>query len=179
MPSGTFTVRRLTSTEEVLAEKAASLGWRPGALDHESFFAADKTGFFVGELDGQTISCISMVKYSHDYAFGGNFIVDEPYRGCGYGLQTYKAAVATLPEGCNFAADSVEKRELTYERFGLKGTWKEQRFDVVSSKAAFSLSRIQECPTVKIQPASEVAFHDILEYDTSIHVFGRQLFLEK
>ena len=120
-----------------------------------------------------------MVKYSHDYAFGGNFIADEPYRGSGYELQTYKAAVATLPEGCNLAADSVEKRELTYERFGLKGTWKEQRFDVVASKAAFSLSRIQECPTVKIQPASEVAFHDILEYDTSIHVFGRQLFLEK
>ena len=98
MTSGTFTVRRLTSVEEVrqlIAEKAASQGWRPGALDHESFLAADKTGFFVGELDGQTISCISMVKYSHDYAFGRYFIVDEPYRGSGYGLQTYKAAVAT------------------------------------------------------------------------------------
>ena len=182
MTSGKFTVRRLTSAEEVrqlIVEKAASLGRRPGALDHESFFAADKTGFFVGELDGQAISSISIVKYSDDYAFGGHFIVDEPYRGRGYGLQTYKAAVATLPEGCNLAADSVEKRECTYERIGLKGAWREQRFDFVASKAALSLSGIQECPTIKIQPASEVAFRDILEYDTSVHAFGRQLFLEK
>ena len=66
-----------------------------------------------------------------------------------------------------------------YERSGFKGAWREQRFDFVASKTAFSLSGIQECPTVKVQPASEVAFHDILEYDTSIHVYGRQLFLEK
>ena len=55
-----------------------------------------------------------MVKYSHDYAFGRYFIVDEPYWGSGYGLQTYKAAVATLPEGCNLALDSVEEREPIY-----------------------------------------------------------------
>ena len=44
-------VRRLTTPEEVrqiICERAAANGSRPGALDHISFFAADETGFFVG-----------------------------------------------------------------------------------------------------------------------------------
>ena len=48
MASERFIVRRLSTPEEVrdiICERAAAEGWRPGALDHVSFFAADETGF--------------------------------------------------------------------------------------------------------------------------------------
>ena len=67
-------VRRLKSPEEVqriIIERAAVSGRRPGALGHVSFFAADETGFFVGELNGEPISCMSLVKYTENYAFLG------------------------------------------------------------------------------------------------------------
>ena len=79
-------------------------------MDHESFFAADKTGFFVGELDGQVVGCMSAVKYSTDYAFIGHYIVDEPYRGKGYGLAITDAVLASLPDGCNIGANSIEEK---------------------------------------------------------------------
>ena len=65
-----FIVRQLLSPAElrqIFLLRAASLGRRPGALDHESFFAADPTGFYAGVLDGRVISCLSAVKYSKDF----------------------------------------------------------------------------------------------------------------
>ena len=180
--SENFSVRRLTSPEEVrhiISERAAINGYRPGALDHVSYFAADKTGFFVGELDGKPISCISVVKFTDDNAFVGNYAVDEPYRGKGYGLLTFKAATESLNEGCNIGGNSTEGNVKRYEIGGYKRAWRQQRFNFVASKAVFVLSGLRLPPAVKIQPASEVKFHDILTYDTSVHLFSRQSFLEK
>ena len=177
-----FVVRRLKSPEEVqrtMIERAAVSGRRPGALDHVSFFAADETGFFVGELNGEPISCMSVVKYTENYAFLGNYKVDERYRGRGYGLPTWKAAMASIKEDYNTAADAVEEMVPKYQRVGLQPKWYEQRFDLVASQAALALSRTQCSPAVMIQPACEVDFNDLLMFDTNVHVFPRQAFLEK
>ena len=103
-------MRRLQTTDEVaiLIAKAAALGWKPGALDHVSYFAADNTGFFVGELNGKVVSSMSAVKYSDKSAFLGHFIVDKPYRGTPYAKATRLAALASLPEGCNIAWDVLK-----------------------------------------------------------------------
>ena len=57
--------------------------------------------------------------------------------------------------------------------------WYVQRFDLVASQVGITLSDIQSPPAVMIQPACEVDFNDLLEYDTHVHVFPRQAFLEK
>ena len=77
-----FVVRRLETTTEIqkeFCERALVLGWRPGALDHVSFFAADPTGFYVGELEGKTICCASFVKYIPNFTMMGSYVVDKPY----------------------------------------------------------------------------------------------------
>ena len=180
--SESFVVRRLKSPEEVrhiIIERAAANGWRPGALDHVSFFAADETGFFVGELNGKPISCVSVVKHAENYAFLGNYKVDEPYRGRGYGILTWKAAVASINKDYNMGGHGIEGKVPMYKRVGFHPKWCVQRFDLVASQAAFTLSRTQSPPAVMIQPACEVDFNDLLEYDTHVHVFPRQAFLEK
>ena len=175
-------VRKLKTPEEVrqiICERAAANGRKPGALDHISFFAADETGFFVGELDGKPISCVSVVKYAQNFAFIANYRVDNPYRARGYGLLMWKFAMASINEGYNVAGDAAEEKVPMYLKFGHKPKWCVQRFDFVASQAAFALSGVQTPSSVMIQPASEVDFHDLLEYDTHIHVFPRQFFLEK
>ena len=100
--------------------KAVKVGWKPGALDHVSFFQADESGFYAGELDGKVISCISVVKYSKDYAFVGQYIVDKAYRGKGYGLATWNYSFQSVPEGCNCALDTEEEMTHKYGRHGFK-----------------------------------------------------------
>ena len=132
--SESFVVRRLKSPEEVqhlLIERTAANGWRPGALDHVSFFAADETGFFVGELNGEPISCMSVVKYTENYASLGNYRVDEQYRGRGYGILTWKAAMSSINEDCNTAAYVAAEKVPMFQRVGLQSKWYEQHFDLV------------------------------------------------
>ena len=66
-------------------------------------------GFFVGELNREPISCMSVVKHTEKFAFLGHFIVDEPYRGRGYGVLTWKAALASINESYNTAGDLTEE----------------------------------------------------------------------
>lgn len=177
-----FTVRRLRSAEEVaeITSKAAKLGWKPGALDHVSYFAADNTGFFVGELNGRVISCISAVKYSEDFAFVGQFIVDEPYRGWGYGLATWKTAITSLPEGCNIGGDAIEHKLRVYKRLlDVKPYWRNKHVIISAEQGSLALEGVSSDPATVIRPVSEVSFSDILEYDTSVGVYPRPAFLEK
>ena len=182
MASEKFTVRRLATAEEV-RENMSKRVPRPGALDHVSFFAADERGFFVGELDGKLISCLSIVRYTNNYAFLGHYKVDKPYQEKGYGLQTWKAAfaMANIHEGCNWSGDAIEEKENIYIKFTVpaKRAWYDQRVDFVASQALCNLSGINLPPSVKIQPVCQVEFQDLVEYDTSVHVFPRQAFLEK
>ena len=183
MSSDVFTVRRLRSADEVgavISRRAAEMGWKPGALDHISYFAADETGFFVGERSGVVISCMSAVKYSDKYAFLGNYIVDEPYRGKGYGISLCTKILASLAEGCNSAADGVENMSPKYKgRYSYKSAWKNRRVNISASAGSLSLESISSLERVKIQPASKLQFGKLLDYDTSVHVYARSSFLEK
>ena len=89
-------VRRMAESELNLAlEWAAAEGWNPGLHDAECFYAADPEGFFLGEFaDGEPIGCVSAVAYDKHYGFLGFYIVKPQYRGRGFGLQLWDAAMA-------------------------------------------------------------------------------------
>ena len=174
-----FRVRRVRSSEEIAAvfiPKEVELGWRPGGLDHESFFAADKSGFFVGELDGKPISCISVVKHCKHYAFFGQYIVDKPYRGKGYGLATWKFSLSSLPDGCNCALDAAEEMIPMYGRYGFKPDLAIQR--TILKASLEQLNRFSPS-SVEIQPSARVPFGELLDYDTRVRFYQRSSFLQK
>ena len=175
-----YAVRRVGTPQEVrdiIIEKAKTEGWRPGSFDHVSYFAADNNGFFVGELDRELISCISAVKYSSNF---GSYIVDKKYRGKGYGLQTWKVALASLSESCNMGGDAVVENLPLYRRFGLEPYWEEQRFQFVASEVSKALANFNVTDkTIEIIPPSQQVFYNLLKYDTEINVFSAAFFLEK
>ena len=75
-PLGDFHIRLMRRDELAFAiELAAREGWNPGLHDAECFFEADPGGFFIGELTGQPIGCISAVSYGEYYGFVGLYFV--------------------------------------------------------------------------------------------------------
>ncbi|WP_328535956.1 GNAT family N-acetyltransferase [Streptomyces sp. NBC_00344] len=78
----------------VISGWAHDEGWNPGLRDEESFFAQDPAGFFLGRLDGEPVSAVSMVNYGDHYAFLGCYLVRPDLRGRGYGMTTWKAGLA-------------------------------------------------------------------------------------
>ncbi|NDZ83746.1 MULTISPECIES: GNAT family N-acetyltransferase [unclassified Streptomyces] len=78
----------------VISGWAHDEGWNPGISDGRSFFAQDPEGFFLGRLDGEPVSAVSVVNYGARYAFLGCYLVRPDLRGRGHGLATWQAAQA-------------------------------------------------------------------------------------
>ena len=95
-----------------------------------AFLIPIPTGYFAGILDGEMVSSISAVSYGKDFGFIGFYIVKPGYRGQGYGLAVWKAAMRYLGNR-TIGLDGVLAEEKTYEKSGFKTIYHNIRFEGV------------------------------------------------
>ena len=107
---------------------AADEGWNPGWHDAACFHAADPDGFLVGELDGDPVATISVVKYGAASAFLGLYIVRPPFRGRGHGWALWQAGMATL-KGRIVGLDGVVAQQDNYRKSGFALAWNNRRLE--------------------------------------------------
>jgi len=79
-------VKSLKEVEDIHIENAKIEGWGPAPYDATVFYNLDKQGFYIGELNGKPITCISVVNWSDTYSFVGFYVCQKDFRGKGYGL---------------------------------------------------------------------------------------------
>jgi hypothetical protein len=162
-----FIVRRMRPDEvEVIQTWAAAEGWNPGLHTGPCFFATDRGGFFIGELDGQPVSCISCVAYDSSFGFVGLYIVQPEFRGRGYGLRTWRAGMAHLGTR-NVGLDGVLAQQSDYERSGFAVAHQHIRYQGEGGGRAPS----------GIVRLSAVPFEDVLAYDRGCFPAPRPAFL--
>ncbi|MFJ9562389.1 GNAT family N-acetyltransferase [Streptomyces fuscichromogenes] len=106
---------------------AADEGWNPGNHDVAAFFAQDPEGFFVGRIDGEPVSAISVVDYDADYAFLGWYLVRPDLRGQGHGLTTWKTALAHAGSR-TVGLDGVVAEQDNYRQSGFELAYRTARF---------------------------------------------------
>jgi len=70
-----------------VAEEVHAVGWRTGLDDIAIHVAFSDPGLYIAKLDDTPVGCICFRKYSSSYYTAGYYIVNEKYRGKGYGLQ--------------------------------------------------------------------------------------------
>ncbi len=147
---------------------AKNEGWNPGVHDAAAFYQTDPTGFLAGKYNDQIIATISAVKYGNDFGFIGLYIVKEAFRGKGFGLKLWEAAIASL-SGRNIGLDGVLAQQDNYKKSGFKLAHRNIRFAGKSVKSTL--------PTRAI--ASEhIAFKDIAAYDSQFFPAERNAFLK-
>jgi ribosomal protein S18 acetylase RimI-like enzyme len=113
-------VRKMAEADLALAlEWAAAEGWNPGLHDAHCFYAADPQGFFVGELDGAPVGCVSAVRYGSGFGFLGLYIVKAEHRGQGFGLELWRAALDHLG-GRVIGLDGVVAQQENYRKSGFR-----------------------------------------------------------
>lgn len=96
---------------------AETEGWDPGQRDADAFWAADPRGFWVGEVDGDVVATLSLVRHSSTFGFVGFYIVRPELRGEGHGLALWQAVVDASPLE-TVALDGVIAQQGAYERSG-------------------------------------------------------------
>jgi hypothetical protein len=162
-----FIVRAMRPEEvEMIRTWATAEDWNPGLHTGPCFFATDPRGFFVGELEGRPISCISCVAYDASFGFLGLYIVQSEFRGQGYGLQTWRAGMAHLGTR-NVGLDGVLAQQRNYERSG---------FAVAHHHLRYQGEGGGPSPTGIVR-LSAVPFEEVLAYDRGCFPAPRPMFL--
>ena len=170
MPSSPYQIRPMNRNEITLAiDWAAAEGWNPSDHDADAFYLAAPNGFLVGLVDEKPIACISAVKYSPQFGFIGFYIVHPDYRGQGYGIQIWKAALEQLA-GCNVGLDGVVAQQENYRQSGFTLAYRNIRYEGIQQQAPSS--------AISIHDVSALPFELIDQYDQSLFPAPRPSFLK-
>lgn len=92
-------------------------GWDPGLADAQVYFGQDPRAFYLGLLDGNPVSAVSVVNYGPRVAFLGNYLVEPEHRGRGIGLATWRVAVRHAGDRA-IGLEAVPNQVPTYRRAG-------------------------------------------------------------
>lgn len=152
----------------VISGWAADEGWNPGLCDGPAFFAQDPEGFFLGRIDGEPVSAISVVNYGDDYAFLGCYLVRPDLRGRGHGLTTWKTALAHAGTR-TIGLDGVVAQQDNYRRSGFELAHRTVRF-------SGSAPAVAEPPT-DVRAVVDADLADLTAYDSACHPADRPRFL--
>jgi GNAT superfamily N-acetyltransferase len=166
MPS--LFIRPMTRAELDLGiEWAAQEGWNPGLHDADTFHAADPDGFLGAWLGGEPVGMVSAVHYGAGFGFLGFYIVRQPFRGHGHGMELWKAAMQRF-NGRVVGLDGVVAQQDNYRQSGFELAWKNVRFEgTVHAHAPSGAS---------VVPLHDVALQDVLDYDAAFFADDRRTF---
>jgi ribosomal protein S18 acetylase RimI-like enzyme len=169
--SDKYTIRLMTKEEvmSIAIKWAAKEGWNPGLYDAQCFYNTDTNGFLLGLLNDKPIACISAIAYDNDFGFLGFYIVKQKYRGKGYGLRIWNAAIDYLKTQ-NIGLDGVFAQQSNYRKSGFGYAYRNIRYEGLSEKTNNVFTDIVNL--------SQVSFADMLQYDTKFFPVGRPAFLK-
>ncbi len=160
-------VRRMTPDDLALAvEWAAAEGWNPGLNDAECFYHADPNGFFMAELDGTPVGCISAVAYDESFGFVGFYITIPKMRRYGTGMALLHAAKNYMGDR-TIGADGVLNMVDKYLQIGFCPAHKNARYQGVGVARASSL----------VDPVN-LSFTELEAYDRRFFTAPRSRFLK-
>ncbi|MBD2568618.1 GNAT family N-acetyltransferase [Anabaena lutea] len=169
MNTDTLKIRPMSRLEVDLAITWAKIeGWNPGIYDAESFYQTDPQGFLLGELNGEPIGCISAVAYDQNFGFLGFYIVKPEYRGQGFGIKLWQAAMDYLGNNRNIGLDGVIAQQENYKKSGFHIAYKHLRYQGMGSGVVSS----------DIVPLKTVPFQELVAYDRQFFPSLRSQFLE-
>ena len=151
-------------------------GWNPGLSDATPFWHSDPEGFIGGFIDNRLVACISAVRYGNQFGFMGFYIVDAPYRGCGYGLRVWQAALEHLSGVPCIGLDGVVAQQDNYRRSGFFYAHRNMRYE---STLPFTASGIRLAADERLVPVANIPRDVLIDFDAQYFPAPRQVFLHE
>jgi len=174
-----YEIRVMTTDEiSVAVAWAEEEGWNPGPYDAGCYAEADRNGFLVGLLNGEPIASISAIKYDETFGFIGFYIVIQEFRGRGYGIKIWNAAMQYL-DSCNIGLDGVIDQQENYQKSGFSLAYRNVRYEGVGDRKSERSVETVVDDTISLRPLLSLPFEMIEAYDRSFFPVERSAFLKK
>ncbi len=149
-------------------EWAAQEGWNPGIHDAECFYAADPNGFFLAELNGNPVGCLSAIVYDDHFGFTGFYIVKPELRSQGIGHHLIQKASAYMGNR-TVGNDAVVAQQETYKKYGFHLAYRNVRYRGIAFYG--------ETSPPEILDLNQIPFDQLLVYDRGMFPSERSAFL--
>ncbi|MBD2809463.1 hypothetical protein ID853_00845 [Xenorhabdus sp. Vera] len=135
---------------------AEAENWDMCIGDTPNFFNVDPNAFFIAYRDEQPIASISMVKYSDNYSFGGNFIIAPEFRHHVCAARIWKPTIA-YAEHRTIGCDGNWDKTQIYEKRGFVIHYRNVRLS-----GTITQKIIPPAGAIPITPAN---IADVIQYD--------------
>lgn len=146
-----YKIRQMQADElQIAINWAAQEGWNPGIHDAKTFYQADNSGFFIGEIGNRAVSVGSAVAYDDQFAFCGLYIVHPEYRGQGYGIALTRKRLRYVGQR-NAGIDGVVENIPIYERIGYRLAYHNIRYRGIAAGPASVDRRVVPLPQLPIK----------------------------
>lgn len=146
-----YKIRQMRADElQIAINWAAQEGWNPGIHDAKTFYQADNSGFFIGEIGNRAVSVGSAVAYDDQFAFCGLYIVHPEYRGQGYGIALTRKRLRYVGQR-NAGIDGVVENIPIYERIGYRLAYHNIRYRGIAAGPASVDRRVAPLPQLPIE----------------------------
>ena len=170
----TFVIRRAKLLDDLqwVIKLATEDGWLPRKKEAECYFLAGLTPyFFIGELNGKRIGCVSIVRHGESAAAGGYHLVAKPYRGKRYGKDLFRFSQAFGGQSNVNILFWIPTTKLNfYQQIGsYKPGWVMRIYKLTASRAVEGLATSQLSPSdALILPASKADFEKLFAYGANM-----------
>ncbi|MFJ9075025.1 GNAT family N-acetyltransferase [Streptomyces sp. NPDC102278] len=161
---------------EMIRAWADEEGWNPGDTDRFAFAVADPDGFLVGRLHGEPVACVSAVRYGTGFGFIGFYIARPRWRGQGYGIRLWKAAMSRL-DGRLVGLDGVVEQQDNYRRSGFRPAWNNVRHEGAPRGGDAGATRVVDDGVMRVVDAGTLPFAQLAAYDRRFFPAPRDAFL--
>lgn len=116
-------VRSLTVDDLDAARRLSTqAGWNQIRADWRRFLTLSPTGCFAGTVDGEVVATTAVITYGSDVSWIGMVLVDERYRGRGYGSRIFERGLeyAANEGGAVVGLDATHLGEPIYRKYGFE-----------------------------------------------------------
>ena len=177
-----FTIEPAESPADLryAAGLAIKEGWNVAEFDTQIIHSLSPDRCYIAKLNGHNIGCLLAVMLNPNHALFQSFVIEEGYRGRGYGSRLFEVALTSLGPSCSATVDAVEYLCPYYERRGFKPFWKAEVYHCTVAAVSYCLSNLDELSHVHINSSlEEISFDALAAYDDSISGECRHSWLKK
>ena len=162
-----------------VVDLARNEGFAPGIGDVGIYANTDRQGVWIFCLGPNLIGCIAGIKYNLDYGFIGLNVVDQAYRGKGYGVQLWESALDHLNDVQCIGLEAAPALVSRYKQWGFQEDSITTRWQLLNLPPGHSCKMLDSYHGLNVVSSLNVSVDAIQKYDILHEASPRPHFLSQ